>query len=79
MGGSKLLDRPSNLMVLCSEVNGLIESNHFYRDLALMYGWKLERWQVPENEPVFDSRLWKWFLLDNEFGRIEIKAPNVTV
>jgi hypothetical protein len=79
MGGSKILDRPSNLMVLCSEVNGLIESNHLYRDLAIAYGWKLERWQVPEETPIFDSRLWAWFLLDNEFNRIEVQAPNVTV
>lgn len=75
MGGSKLLDRPSNLMVLCSEMNNLIESNWFYRDLAMMYGWKLERWQKPEDTPIFDSRLWKWFLLDNDFNRIEVTNP----
>lgn len=72
MGGSKLLDRPSNLMVLCSEMNGLIESNDFMATLAKHYGWKLERWQKPEETPIFDSRLWKWFLLDNDFNRVEV-------
>lgn len=69
MGGSKLLDKPSNLVVLCSEMNHLIESSGLHRDLALHYGWKLERWQVPEESPVFDSRAWAWFLLDNAGNR----------
>lgn len=72
MGGSKALDRPSNLIVLCSEMNSLIESNWFYRDLAIMYGWKLSKYETPEDKPVFDSRLWKWFLLDNDYNRTEI-------
>lgn len=72
MGGSKLLDRPANLMVLCSEMNSLIESNDFMSTLAKHYGWKLERWQVPEETPIFDTRLWKWFLLDNEYNRVEV-------
>lgn len=76
MGGSKLLDRPANLMVLCSEMNSMIESNWFYAELAKHYGWKLERWQVPEETPIFDSRLWKWFLLDNEYNRVEIVIEN---
>lgn len=72
MGGSKLLDRPSNLMILCSEMNSLIESNHFMADLAKHYGWKLERWQVPEETPIFDTRLWEWFLLDNDYNRVKV-------
>lgn len=75
MGGSKLLDRPANLIVLCSEMNSMIESNWFHALLAKQYGWKLERWQVPEDEPVFDSRLWQWFKLDNEFNRIPVERP----
>lgn len=69
------MDRPANLIVLCSEMNSMIESNWFHALLAKQYGWKLERWQVPEDEPVFDSRLWQWFKLDNEFNRIPVERP----
>jgi hypothetical protein len=75
MGGSKILDRPANLIVLCSEMNSLIESNWFHRELAIQYGWKLERWQSPEDCPVFDSRLWQWFKLDNDYNRVPVETP----
>lgn len=70
MGGSKLLDRPSNVMVMCSELNGLIESNADLAILAKGYGWKLERWQVPEEEPIYDRATGEWYLLTNDFQRI---------
>jgi hypothetical protein len=79
MGGSKLLDKPSNLVLLCSEVNGLIESNSLHRDLALHYGWKLERWQVPEESPVFNTRTWKWELLDNYYNKVTIEETGQNV
>lgn len=73
MGGSKLLDRPSNVMVMCSELNGLIESNADLAEQARAYGWKLHRWQVPEDEPIYDRTTGEWFLLDNEYNRITYK------
>lgn len=69
MGGSKLLDRPSNLVVLCSDMNFLIESDPLKALEARQYGWKLSKWQSPENEPVFDKRSGVWFVLDNGFGK----------
>lgn len=72
MGGSKLLDRPSNLVVLCSRLNSLIESDHRWAQVARDYGWKLERWQIPEECPVFDARAGVWLVLDNSFGIVTI-------
>lgn len=69
MGGSKLLDRPSNVMVMCSELNGLIESNADLAAQAKAYGWKLERWQSPEDTPIYDRATGEWFLLTNEYTR----------
>lgn len=71
MGGSKLLDRPANIIVLCAEMNGLIESAPHLARRARVYGWKLSRWQVPENEPFFDVATGSWWLLDNEFNRTQ--------
>lgn len=72
MGGSKLLDAPANILVMCSFVNGLMESNPEYEALALSYGWKLRLGDNPERQPVFDRSRGLWFLLDNSFGRQEV-------
>jgi hypothetical protein len=71
MGGSKLLDRPSNIIVLCSEANGLLESNAKFAELGRKFGWKLERHQVPEQTPVYMGD--GWWLLDNDYNRTRIE------
>jgi hypothetical protein len=75
MGGSKLRGQSSNLVVLCSELNGLAESSSPHRKLALKYGWKLASWEDPELIPVFDGVAGVWYLLDDNFGRKVSHAP----
>lgn len=69
MGGSKVLDRPSNVIVLCSEMNWLIESDVLYAGEARAKGWKISKWAVPEDVPVWDNQTRSWFFLDNLYGR----------
>jgi hypothetical protein len=69
MGGSKLLNKPSNIVVLCSAFNGLIESNADAAALAVEHGIKLYSWQVPETTPVWYAFESAWFMLDNEGNR----------
>lgn len=69
MGGSKLRDGSENLVVLCSELNGLIESNAVAAQLARKHGWKLESWQNPIDIPVTDLVSGKTYLLNQTFGR----------
>lgn len=69
MGGSKTRDRPSNIIVLCSAFNSLIESDADAARIARSKGWKLDSWVDPEFEPVFDSVEQCWFLLDDKFGK----------
>jgi len=69
MGGSKILDRPANVLVMCAEVNGLIESSPDIATLARRYGWKLSRWQEPETTPFWDIATGTWNLLDNLYHR----------
>ena len=54
MGGSKLRDKPSNLVVLCSRLNHMIEADEVWMGLALRYGWKLRSWQSALDEPVYE-------------------------
>ena len=70
MGGSKNLDRPANIIVLCSEMNGLIESDPKLAEVARGYGWKLSRWQDPEDEPFYDLATGEWYLIDNLYHRV---------
>lgn len=43
MGGSRFLDTPGNLLVVCSEYNGLMESDADVAQQARDYGWKIPR------------------------------------
>jgi len=74
MGGSKLLDKPSNIVVLCSGANNWLESNYAFAQMGKDYGWKLTHGQEPEKTPVWivDG----WYLLDNEFGKVKVKHAN---
>jgi 1-aminocyclopropane-1-carboxylate deaminase/D-cysteine desulfhydrase-like pyridoxal-dependent ACC family enzyme len=74
MGGSKLRDQPSNFVTLCSLYNGAIESNHTAAAEAKRYGWKLESWQDPDQEPVYDRMSGAWFLLNDDFSRIVVEV-----
>jgi len=77
MGGSKLLNKPSNIIALCSRMNGLIESDAAQASLARSYGWKLESWQQPEFEPVYYPLEGRWYYLDDLFERaICLDPPN---
>lgn len=73
MGGSKLRDKPSNLVVLCSRLNHMIEADKVWMDLAIRYGWKLKSWQSSLDEPVYDLLLGEWFVLDDSYGRVTVR------
>lgn len=76
MGGSKVRDVPSNIVVLCHGANYLIEAVAFHAAEARRYGWKLESWQDPAQTPVYDRSSARWYLLDDQFGRTEVEGPN---
>ncbi len=73
MGGSKVRERSSNVVVLCSLLNGLIESDALAAQEARSYGWKIDTWQDPLRTPVFDKSLGQWFLFDDLFGSVVVK------
>ena len=62
MGGSKLLDTPDNLMMVCSRWNGDMESNAELAATARGWGHKLAVWESTEH-PVFHRGAGWWILL----------------
>lgn len=74
MGGSKLRDQSSNLVILCSIYNGLIESDKRAHSEAVAFGWKLYSWEDPRDVPVFDRLSGNWYWLDDNFQRVEPDA-----
>ncbi|MDQ5860649.1 MAG: hypothetical protein M3536_00090 [Actinomycetota bacterium] len=69
LGGSKVLDRPANVIVMCSLVNGRIEADSKWAGAAREYGWKLSRWESPEETPFYDLATGTWNLIDNLYRR----------
>jgi len=61
MGGSKARDEASNVIVMCSKINGLMESDPIVAQMAREFGWKLESWQIPATVPVYNAVSNKWF------------------
>jgi hypothetical protein len=74
MGGSKDRDVPSNIVTMCAEFNGLMESKSNPAQLALMKGWKCRTWDKPIDVPVFNVIHGVWFLLDDEFNVKEVQV-----
>ena len=69
MGGSKFLNRPSNILVICSDLNSRIESDAEVAEYARQNGWKITRWQDPDFEPVWYATEGRWYLLDDFYER----------
>lgn len=72
MGGSKLKDRPSNIIAMCSEINYLMEADAEWHALAKKYGWKIGGWANPLILPVYDAFTGFWFRLDDNYKRTAI-------
>lgn len=74
MGGSKELDRMSNLMRICAPYNTLIESSATAADVAREMGHKLRQWD-DFSEPVYDECNGKWYQLDDVGNKAEVEKP----
>jgi hypothetical protein len=71
-GGSKLRDVPSNIVVLCSQANGLLESSGTFAKLGRDLGWKLTAGQESKETPI--NIAGDWYLLDDNFGKVKVKG-----
>ena len=62
MGGSKLLDTPDNLMMVCAFYNGDMESVSASAQQARAWGHKMAVWERTER-PLYDVAGGWWFML----------------
>lgn len=68
-GGSKSAEVASNVVILCSLFNGLIESDAKAAGMAKRFGWKISRYDNPKEMPVYDVVVGEWFFLNDDFTR----------
>ena len=69
LGGSKLLDTPQNVILICSRYNGLLESDAKIARQGRDYGHKLSRFDTTD-KPVYDQTISEWFSLTEEGEKI---------
>lgn len=69
MGGSRSKNRLSNLVWLCSDMNGLIESDSTYAESARGRGIKVSSHAEPSHEPIIHAVHGRCLL--NDDGSVE--------
>lgn len=78
MGGSKILDRPDNLLMICAAWNVLIESNAEAANQARDWGHKLSSWDGFDR-PVFDKTQMKWFCINEKGDKTVTEPPSYLI
>ena len=66
-------NQTSNIIVLCAEANGLLESDAEFAELGRKLGWKLRRYENPDEVPIFGHG--NWWLLRNDYTKHLIQTP----
>lgn len=69
MGGSKLRDTPSNILLVCALLNGAMEQQSEVAEDARRYGWKLESWQDPLVVPIYDAVTGFLYRLKDDYSK----------
>jgi hypothetical protein len=69
MGGSKLLDTPSNILLVCALLNGAMEQQSEVAEDAKRFGWKLESWQDPLVIPIYDAITGFLYRLKDDYSK----------
>lgn len=74
-GGAPSLDVLQNVILVCAQYNGLMESDAKVAEEARRLGHKISKFQT-SNLPVFDKPLGKWYFLDMTGGKREQVNPS---
>ena len=69
MGGSKLLNNPSNILLVCAQLNTSMESESLTATDARVYGWKLSSWEDPLVVPYYDAITGFAFRLKDDYTK----------
>jgi hypothetical protein len=77
-GGSKLLDRLDNLLLVCPEYNFAMEADATVAAEARDYGHKLASWE-DFSSPVFDAPHLTWYKLSEDGSKVETEPPSYLI
>jgi hypothetical protein len=67
-----------NVILVCGQYNGAMESDAAVASLARDLGHKLSKFLSP-TEPVFDNYLKRWYFLDTKGNKHETEPPNYLI
>lgn len=76
MGSSKALDTLQNVILVCSQYNGLMESDAKVAHEARLLGHKISKFTSPE-QSVFDNNLRKWYFLTTDGKKVVVNEPHL--
>ena len=77
-GKQSILNSPSNIILMCSEANFLMEHDAEFAARARLFGWKISRYADPLSEAVYDLSKGVYCILTNDFARVELHNYGVT-
>lgn len=77
-GGRPSLDRIDNLLLVCANYNGLMESDAVVARDAREFGHKLSNWNE-FSDPVFDQFDLSWWILTEDGSKIRTEAPTYLI
>ena len=73
MGGSPARDNLSNIILVCSRYNGLMESDSYWAARAREQGHKLMSHQDSAIAPCFDVTTGIWYRLNRDGSKVDIE------
>lgn len=66
----------SNIIAMCAEINGLMESDAEWAATARRYGWKISSFNDPSFQPIYNAYSGDWWILENDFTKTTAVAPD---
>lgn len=78
MGSSKVLDTLQNVILVCAQYNGAMESDASVANEARDLGHKLSKFASP-TAPVFDNWAKRWYVLDEKGNKYETEPPSYLI
>ena len=78
MGGSKVLDNLQNVILVCAEYNGRMESDSLIAGYARDNGHKSSKFSAP-GHPILDTTRSTWYTLDKAGNKTECKPPSYLI
>ena len=74
MGGSKIADNLQNVILICAEYNGAMESDALTAEYARDNGHKSSKFSAP-GHPILDQVTLRWYTLDKAGNKTECEPP----